>query len=187
MARNWMKSLAAAAMLASAVPTWAQTPDIGTSAQISEVLANDENKDNGNTIFLDDVLIKSQIEEQMNEIIKDKKLSKLMDFYWEEELKRRINEMIDEIYKSPDIYWRFDTNWNFSIVNNNWSLIFEKQWESLYESKLSEYCKYKGANDLQIFTTCWMLLYLVARVVESRRKDKLKKENETLRDKLRGS
>ena len=151
MARNWMKSLAAAAMLASAVPTWAQTPDIGTSAQISEGLANDENKEAGSIIFLDDALIKSQIEEQLNKAIKDRRLEELVNFYWEDEVKSRINEIIDEIVKNPNEYWRFDSNWNFDLFVGDWSLIFKKQLKSLYASKLSEYCKYKWIGKAMMF------------------------------------
>ena len=189
MARIWMKPLAAAAILASAVPAWAQSPDVGTSAQISEVLNNNENKEAGSTIFLDDVLIKSQIGEQLNKAIKDERLAKLVDFYWEDEAKSRINEMIDEIFKNLNEYWRFDSNWNFDLFDGDWSLIFKNQWESLFESKFREYNKYKNEHTLLNIVSVIAGICCSGRVItqeyyktRKKRNNKLEEENDRLRE-----
>ena len=180
MARIWMKPLAAAAILASAVPAWAQSPDVGISAQISDVLNDNENKEAGSTIFLDDVLIKSQIGEQLNKAIKDERLAKLVDFYWEDEAKSRINEMIDEIFKNLNEYWRFDSNWNFDLFDGDWSLIFKNQWESLFESKFREYNKYEYEGILLTIVSviagiCWIGRVLTVDYnVRKRRNNKMK-------------
>lgn len=187
--KNHLKSLAVAAMLVWWVPIWA-SPQAGVQNEISQVLTDSENQDKDTLSFWEEK-VRLQIEEKMNEFIKDKKLEKLVKFYWEDWVKSRIYEMIDEVYKNSDKYWTFDSKWNFTLNDD----FFGDMWNSLFRSKFSEYELRNLDRDagvcaavLGFLGISWIIggLFLAKKMVGYKEySEKLEEENKRLRGQIK--
>ena len=129
--KNHLKSLAVAAMLAWSVPTWA-VPQVDVQNEISQVLTDSENQDKDTLSFWEEK-VRLQIEESLNVAMKRKSLKSLVEFYWEDWVKTRMKEMVDEVYKNPDKYWTFDSKWNFTLNDDG------DVWFYLFASKFGDY------------------------------------------------
>lgn len=193
--KNYLKSLVVAVMLAWWVPTWA-VPQADVQNKISQVLADSENQGNDILSFSQEK-VRLWIEESLNVAMKKKKsLKSLVEFYWKDWVKTRMQEMVDEVYKNPDKYWKFDSKWNFFLSDD------EDVWFYLFASKFGDYeaKRIKSRADIAVRIEAVLAVILCIWVVfqggsntvlknEIRWLEKeirwLEKENQRLKDKLK--
>ena len=139
-----LKSLVTAVMLATTVPAWADVWSNqlrnDTVTEISQVLDynnNPNNNPNNNALFSDELVNRMDIEKKVNEVIKDERMKELVKFYWEDEVRNRIREMVQEIIKNPDKYWMFDSKWEMYFVGRD-GVLFKDSWMELFDYTFRE-------------------------------------------------
>lgn len=107
--------------------------------ELVDTLNNDKSSSN-DVISFDDAIV-MKIEEWIDSLKGQEKkdIKKLIKYYWKEEFDNRMSNVVKDIINNPDIYWRYDKDWNYSMVDKDWNLYEQKNLEELIESRFDRY------------------------------------------------
>lgn len=92
-------------------------------------------------------------------------MENLEAYYWKKDIEWRLKEIINEIMKDTQKYWKLE-NWSYSLVDGEWKLIKEKEvmelWKKYFDENVAKNFDifYKGLLTVLIWSFIWGMIII---------------------------